>query len=179
MTELVDGGTLEQWLTGEPRPWRQTVKLMLGVADALAVAHAANIVHRDIKPGNALLSRAGYAKLADFGLAKSANATDSYAGAAGSVTRADAVVGTPAYMSPEQIAGRGIDARTDVFAFGVVVYELLTGRRPFDGTTEVDVMHSVTHASPLPLPADVPSALRTNRRESDRKRSERAISIDA
>jgi formylglycine-generating enzyme required for sulfatase activity len=161
VTELVDGGTLEEWRRMEPRTWRQVAELLIGVADALATAHAANILHRDVKPGNILVSSSGYAKLADFGLAKSVHEGAAYRGATESWTGAGAIIGTPAYMSPEQISGRVLDARSDVFAFGVVLYEMLTNRQPFDGPTELDLMHAVVHAEPTALPAELPGALRT------------------
>jgi eukaryotic-like serine/threonine-protein kinase len=158
VTELVDGCTLADWLHTEPRTWRQKVDLVIGVADALATAHDASVLHRDIKPGNILVSRAGYAKLADFGLAKSFEPTR----AQGTVTtRVGALIGTVEYMAPEQLAKRPLDARSDVFAFGVVLYEALAGRRPFGGHTDVDLMHAIMHAEPEPLPADLPEALRT------------------
>jgi eukaryotic-like serine/threonine-protein kinase len=161
VTELVDGGTLEHWLAAEPRSWRQIAELMIGIADALAAAHAANILHRDIKPGNILVSRSGYAKLADFGLAKPAQETVSQLEAGAPLTRAGAVNGTCGYMSPEQVSGRALDARSDIFAFGVVLYEALCGRRPFDGATDIDMMHAVVHAEPAPLPNEIPEGLRT------------------
>ena len=136
VTEYVDGGTLNDWLVRRAvSGWRQGVELLTGVADALAAAHDAGILHRDIKPGNILVSQSGYAKLADFGLAKSIE--DAARDPRGSqTTRAGAVVGTIAYMSPEQADGRELDARSDIFSFGVVLYELLAGRRPFEAGTE-------------------------------------------
>src|ERR1035438_10764371 len=110
-------------LTVQKRSWRQIIELLTGVADGLATAHAANILHRDIKPENILLTKSGYAKLADFGLAKLAEAsrppTESTVTAG---TRPGAVLGTPAYMSPEQAVGATLDARSDIFSFGVVLY---------------------------------------------------------
>lgn len=161
VTEFVDGGTLDEWRRSDSRTWRQVAELLIGVADALATAHAASILHRDVKPGNILVSSAGYAKLADFGLAKSVHGTPAELGAAASYTRAGAVIGTPGYMSPEQISGRALDARSDIFAFGIVLYEMLANHRPFDGATELDLMYAVVHAEPTPLPAEIPEALRT------------------
>jgi serine/threonine protein kinase/formylglycine-generating enzyme required for sulfatase activity len=160
VTEFVDGGTLEEWRHAEPRTWRQVAELLIGVADALATAHAASMLHRDVKPANVLVSRSGYAKLADFGLAKTVQETPAD-DASASYTRAGAVIGTPAYMSPEQISGRVLDARSDIFAFGVVLYEMLASRRPFDGATELDLMHAVMHHEPEPLPVEIPEPLRT------------------
>ena len=130
VTEYLDGGTLRDWVK-QPRTWQKVVELLIGVIDGLATAHAAGILHRDIKPENILLTGNGCAKLADFGLAKlaepSASSVDS------TLTQARAVLGTPAYMSPEQAAGEGTDVRSDIFSFGVTFYEALTGKRPFQG----------------------------------------------
>src|SRR5688572_22881763 len=131
VTELIDGGTLEQWGEGlhGRRDWRRIVELLVGVADGLAAAHAAGILHRDVKPANVLVSKSGHAKLADFGLAKP---VDDGAKRTGH-TAAGFAIGTVGYMSPEQAAGGRLDARSDVFAFGVLLYELLEGRAPFSG----------------------------------------------
>jgi serine/threonine protein kinase/formylglycine-generating enzyme required for sulfatase activity/dienelactone hydrolase len=159
VTEYVDGGTLHDWIDRRTvHGWRQSVELLIGVADALAAAHDAHILHRDIKPANILVSRSGYAKLADFGLAKSAE--DSARSAPGSLTtRTGVVVGTIAYMSPEQASGRAADARSDIFSFGVVLYELLAGRRPFGGATDRELLQNVIHAEAAPLPETVPQQL--------------------
>src|SRR5262249_50314351 len=135
VSELVDGGTLDEWATGaRRRGWKQGVELLIGVADALAAAHSAGVLHRDVKPGNILIGSNGYAKLADFGLAKLVDSTTSGGKSGRSSqahgTAAGIVVGTVAYMSPEQTAGHPLDARSDVFSFGIVLYELLAGRRP-------------------------------------------------
>jgi eukaryotic-like serine/threonine-protein kinase len=163
VTELVDGGTLGDWARATPRSWRQIVELLTGVADGLAAAHAAGIVHRDIKPDNILVTTTGYAKLADFGLAKLAAPPLPDA-----VTRAvteghtqpGLVVGTVRYMSPEQAAGRPLDARSDIFSFGVVLYELLAGRRPFEGSSDLETLQTIIHRPAAELPQDLPVALR-------------------
>jgi dienelactone hydrolase len=160
VTEFVDGGTLADWRASAPHHgWRQCVELLIGVADGLATAHAANMLHRDIKPANILVTRSGYAKLADFGLAKLADESGS-AGAERTATAAGAVLGTIAYMSPEQAAGQTLDQRSDIFSFGILLYEVLTGRRPFSAATDLEMLQSIIHATPTPLPAELPEALR-------------------
>jgi serine/threonine protein kinase/Tol biopolymer transport system component len=162
VSELVDGGTLDEWAAKHrSRSWRQGVELLTGVADALAAAHAAGVLHRDVKPGNILIGSNGYAKLADFGLAKlvGADRGDGAARDAARNTRAGIVVGTVAYMSPEQAGGEPLDARSDVFSFGIVLYELLAGRRPFAAANELEVLKEIQHASPPPLPASVPETV--------------------
>ena len=162
VTEFVDGGTLRDWTREAKRGWRQSVELLTGVADGLAAAHQAGILHRDIKPENILITKSGYAKLADFGLAKlDGGATSDDARTVTDMrTRPGAIVGTVAYMSPEQAVGRPTDVRSDIFSFGVVLYEVLAGRRPFTGASEVDVLHAVVHATADPLPEVVPVPLR-------------------
>jgi Tol biopolymer transport system component len=161
VTEFVDGGTLRDWSAASQRTWRQVVEMLVGVADGLAAAHEADILHRDIKPENVLVSRSGYAKLADFGLAKldERAARESTQSLTVGPTRAGVIVGTAAYMSPEQTAGRSLDARSDVFSFGVLIYELLAGRRPFEGDTMPDVLHAINHATPKALTGIVPIPL--------------------
>jgi serine/threonine-protein kinase len=141
VTEFVDSGTLREWAAAHRRSWREIVELLIGVGDGLAAAHAAGILHRDIKPTNILVTASGRAKLADFGLAK-AESTASL-DKTQTVTQPGAVVGTLAYMSPEQAAGLPVDARSDVFSFGVVLYELLTGTRPFERNSHRDPLSAV------------------------------------
>ena len=163
VTEFVDGGTLQTWAKQEKRPWRQTVEMLAGVADGLASAHAAGILHRDIKPANILVAKNGYAKLADFGLAKLQEPADP----AGTrtltegQTRPGLLMGTIPYMSPEQASGGTVDSRSDIFSFGVVLYETLGGERPFTGATDLEVLQKVIHATPPPLPQTVPAGLRS------------------
>jgi serine/threonine protein kinase len=164
VTEFVDGGTLKTWARTEARTWRQIVDFLVGVADGLAAAHAAGFVHRDVKPENILISRNGYAKLADFGLTKLFEPTDGEAAthtAAAGRTRPGMILGTIAYMSPEQASGKPVDARSDIFSFGVVLYEMLSGRQLFAAATELEVLQRVQHGSADPLDERIPAALRT------------------
>ncbi len=162
VTELVDGGTLGDWARDSERTWRQVVTMLVGIADALAAAHDAGIMHRDVKPANILITKSGYAKLADFGLAKldALVSADELTRAVQEPTRPGLVVGTVPYMSPEQAAGKPVDTRSDIFSFGLVLYELLAGRRAFTGTSDVDTLHAIVHDAPGPLPARVPVGLR-------------------
>ena len=181
VTEFVDGGTLRDWAHATKRTWRQTIELLIGVADGLAAAHASGIVHRDIKPENILVAKNGYAKLADFGLAKLWEATDTSAVTrtlSEGRTRTGMIMGTIAYMSPEQAAGQRVDARSDIFSFGVVLYELLSGRRPFEGATDLERLQALISRPPPPLAEslDVPVGPAECGREGPRKRSRRTLS---
>jgi eukaryotic-like serine/threonine-protein kinase len=162
VTELVDGGTLRDWARTEPRGWRQVVELLVGVADGLAAAHDAGILHRDVKPENILVAKNGYAKLADFGLAKLADGRerDVTRTLTEHGTRPGLAIGTVAYMSPEQAEGKPLDAGSDIFSFGVVLYEMLAGRRPFSGANDLETMQTIVHGTPQPLPPEIPLALR-------------------
>jgi serine/threonine-protein kinase len=157
VTEFIDGGTFSDWAKREKRTWQQVLELLVGVADGLAAAHHAGILHRDIKPANILVTRSGYAKLADFGLAKLAEGTP--AGATETLTDKHTLVGTIAYMSPEQAAGIPLDARSDIFSFGTVLYEMLAGRRPFTGATDLEVLQQVRDGVPPPMDETIPTAL--------------------
>src|SRR5438128_5165895 len=149
--ELIDGTTLRE------RVGRDSLTKILNyfvqIADGLAKAHAAGILHRDLKPENVMVSVDGYAKVVDFGLAKmQPTATDdTRSPTAVADSAAGSVVGTVSYMSPEQVEGRPVDARSDIFSFGSMLYEALTGKRPFDSRTPVDTMHAIAHATPAPL----------------------------
>jgi len=163
VTEFVDGGTLKTWVRSAKRTWRQIIELLAGPADGLAVAHAAGILHRDIKPDNVLVSQSGYAKLADFGLAKLAEGADADLSRTLTEgrTRPGIIIGTIPYMSPEQASGRPVDARSDIFSFGVLLYEMLGGRRPFTGNTDLQVLQAIQHSPAEPLGDDVPLLLRS------------------
>jgi serine/threonine protein kinase len=163
VTEFVDGGTLKEWAQRERRGWREVFELLVGVADGLAAAHDAGILHRDIKPANILISKSGYAKLADFGLAKLAELPaprETTRTMTDELTRRGTVVGTIPYMSPEQASGRTLDARSDIFSFAIVLYQMLTGRRPFEGATDLEILQRIIHGTPQPLGDELPTAVR-------------------
>jgi Tol biopolymer transport system component len=186
VTEFVDGGTLKSWTKQEPRTWRQIIELLTGVADGLAAAHQAGILHRDIKPENILVAKNGYAKLADFGLAKAAEGAeiDLTRTLTERRTRAGVIVGTIAYMSPEQASGKPLDARSDIFSFGIVLYEILRGKRPFTGATDLELLKTIIHGSPEQLGGDVPLALRNvvekalEKDPADRYQTMREVVVD-
>ncbi len=163
--ELLDGETLQTRLAAGPLPIRDAVTYGMQVADALDAAHAKSIVHRDLKPANIFLTPHGV-KVLDFGLARSiadltpaTHAPSPDMTTLTELTTPGSTIGTIAYMSPEQARGEPIDARTDVFALGVVLYQMVTGRLPFEGRTAVALMHSIVHNEPAALHAirhDVP-----------------------
>ena len=157
--ELVDGETLAARLQRGPLSVAETIRLSAQIADALAAAHRQNVVHRDLKPANVMLTSRGI-KLLDFGLA-ALRGEDSLHGDP-HVTTTGAILGTPAYMAPEQLQGRPVDARADLFALGAVMHEMLTGRRAFDGTSSAEVAVAILEHDPEPIAKardDVPDAL--------------------
>jgi serine/threonine protein kinase/Tol biopolymer transport system component len=156
VTEFVHGETLRQRMAEIAATQRLALDVAIQVAGALEAAHAAGIVHRDIKPENIMLRTDGYVKVLDFGVAKltesqSPNLDVAAIALAKVQTRSGLVIGTVTYMSPEQARGLGVDARSDIFSLGIVLYEMLAGRVPFDGATPSDVIVSILEKEPQPL----------------------------
>jgi dienelactone hydrolase len=161
--ELVDGTTLHTTLAEGPLPVARVLAIALQIADALAEAHRAGILHRDIKGGNIALTRRGDVKVLDFGLAKRVDAAvaASQARTPDALTREGTTLGTLSYMSPEQLLGKPVDRRSDLFSFGVVLYEMLTGRLPFAGSTQIAIADAILHQPPLDIGgAPIPERLR-------------------
>ena len=158
--EFIEGTTLDKHLAplapGKPgprRPVRESLDIAVQVADALDFAHRRNVIHRDIKPANILVTTEGKAKIADFGIAKLVGTQ---------MTHTGLLVGTPAFMSPEQITGGHVDNRSDIFAFGIVLYWMFSGTKPFAGQAITEVAYKVVHSVPTPLRqinADLPEEL--------------------
>jgi serine/threonine protein kinase len=147
--ELLDGAPLSRSLSGRPIDSYRVIELAIEIADALAAAHAEGIVHRDLKPANIFVTTRDRVKLLDFGLAVVVP-LHTTGGPASSIPPLGLTGGTVPYMSPEQVQGDALDARTDLFSLGVVMYELLTSRRPFVGTTADDIKHAILHEAPVP-----------------------------
>src|ERR1700693_3227436 len=177
--ELIEGPTLAERIEKGPVAVEEAVGIAKQIADALEAAHEKGITHRDLKPGNIKIKPDGIVKVLDFGLAKvaPASAGDSSAEATATLTtRAGMILGTAAYMSPEQAQGKPVDKRADIWAFGVVLYEMLTGRRMFQGETVSDTMAAVLTKEPEweRVPANVRGLLRSCL-EKDPKRRLRDI----
>ena len=183
--EFVDGKTLDRLIGKSGLALSDTLKYAIQVADALARAHAARIVHRDLKPANIIVSEDGRVRLLDFGLAKLTAAADidSEAGTETMNAREDfqteegTILGTVAYMSPEQAQGKKVDARSDIFSFGSVLYEMVTGRRAFEGANKISTLSAILHNEPPPLaevapglPAELDKVIwRCLRKDPDRR----------
>jgi TolB-like protein len=163
--ELLEGETLRERLRGGALPESAVVDLGVQIANGMAAAHEKGIVHRDLKPENVFLTRSGLLKILDFGLAKLTQSEPSGKPASeeetlSAVTGAGEVMGTVGYMSPEQVRGQAVDARSDLFSIGCVLYEMLAGRRPFSGSSSVETLSAILRDEPRPLSAEaLPSPL--------------------
>ncbi|HEY8378990.1 MAG TPA: serine/threonine-protein kinase, partial [Nannocystis sp.] len=167
--EYVEGETLAAWMKKQRRPWPDVLEVLIPAARGLAAAHAAGLVHRDIKPDNIMVGADGRVRVMDLGLARALDDRNSDAPVApdaplaasrdlaplsAHVTRTGSVMGTPAYMSPEQFEGRPVDARADVFSFCVTLWEALMGERPFAGSTMFELATHVLAGNVRPVPRD-------------------------
>jgi serine/threonine protein kinase/Tol biopolymer transport system component len=155
--ELIDGATLREIIDGGAIEIRKALGIMLQVSEALTAAHAAGIVHRDLKPENIMVLPSGYAKVLDFGLAKLRPNPESEVSETVKTQIQDTdpgtIIGTSSYMAPEQALGKPVDHRADIFSFGSILHELVTGQRPFSGHSLIDTLHRIIYSDPEPLAA--------------------------
>jgi serine/threonine protein kinase len=153
VSELLQGEVLQQKLRGQPLPIRKAIDYALQIAKGLSAAHEKGIIHRDLKPGNIFITKEGRTKILDFGLAKLTHPEVNPLSPSENqdLTESGVVLGTIVYMSPEQVTGRKVDHRSDIFAFGSVLFEMLSGKRPFGGETQIEIMHAILKADPFEL----------------------------
>jgi serine/threonine-protein kinase len=156
--ELIEGSTLASSLPAQGFPFERVRRISLELADALSAAHACGVVHRDLKPSNVMLTRGGVAKVLDFGLSRLAVEQSDAKISTDSLTVDGSLVGTAAYVSPEQIEGRPADARSDLFSLGIVMFEMATGQRPFNGPSALSILTSIAKDTP-PLASDINPAV--------------------
>jgi eukaryotic-like serine/threonine-protein kinase len=154
VTELLEGESLRQRLAHAALPWRKAVELAVAIAEGLAAAHAKGIVHRDLKPDNVFVTADERVKILDFGLAKlidEARPVEAAETQGSTLTKTGTILGTAPYMSPEQLRCQAVDARTDIFSFGCMLYEMVAGKRPFSGRTYADIVGAILHSNPQNL----------------------------
>src|SRR5580693_866510 len=151
VSELLVGDTLRQQLRHGPMSLRRAIDLGVQIAHGLAAAHDKGIVHRDLKPDNLFVTKEGRVKILDFGLAKVVQPKDPAASAAPTLTMPGVAMGTVGYMSPEQVRGLETDYRTDIFAFGAILYEMVMGKRTFERSTSADTMSAILNEDPEPI----------------------------
>ena len=189
--EKIDGSTLRDVLRRERLPLRSALELTEQIGDAVAAAHAMGIVHRDLKPENIMIAANGYAKVLDFGLAKLRSDEEEVVSDVASTqvlsTESGIILGTVGYMAPEQAQGKPADHRSDVFALGCVLYEMVTGKRAFQGRSSIETLQQIIHADPEPianLRPDVPSELQriirkaTAKEPDERYQSAKDLAVD-
>jgi eukaryotic-like serine/threonine-protein kinase len=177
VSELLEGKTLTEVLRGGPLPLRKAIDYGIQIAHGLAAAHEKGVVHRDLKPDNLFVTREGRVKILDFGLAKLNQPKEAPTNLAPTITLPGVAMGTIGYMSPEQVRGQAIDHRTDIFAFGAILYEMVMGRTTFQKPTEADTISAILNEDPTPisqLAPDTPLALeRVVHRCLEKNRSQR------
>jgi TolB-like protein/Tfp pilus assembly protein PilF len=185
--ELVEGQALTDQVAPGGLPLSRLLELAIPLTDALVAAHERGVIHRDLKPGNVMVTREGHVKVLDFGLAKimGPNAEgETIAATIDSPISGEGVLGTVPYMAPEQIRGEAVDVRSDLFALGIILYELATGRRPFTGQTSADITSSILRDTPEPLrrmrsdlPADLVRIVSRCLEKNPRERSQTALDV--